>query len=213
MVFIFAETHRIISRNMASEISRVYNIQLNEKKLLWGSVSPDLYPKYKFHRHYVDESLNFIVGEIISLIFMSRFVVFDDRFDHITNKYFSRKLGIITHYLSDFVCLPHYERWTFSEAMMKHINYESKLNEYAVQHDFKKLGFESLEIRTENGFIKLKSMITDYINQIIEEYAKKQAFENDMNFALELNCKISFFIFEAIHLYNFERSLQKQFVF
>ena len=36
------------------------------------------------------------------------------------------------------MCLPHALRWTFSENMIKHIKYESQLNDMAPKHDFKK---------------------------------------------------------------------------
>ena len=139
MFKIFADTHKIIANNIYENINDIYDIKLDKNKLLWGSVAPDILPKFRLHRHYKDESLNYVVNEIIKLIFISRYIEFNSIIDPISMKVLSRKIGIISHYLSDFVCLPHAERWTFTTSMFKHINYESKLNDYAPYHDFKKI--------------------------------------------------------------------------
>ena len=78
--------------------------------MLWGSIAPDILPKYKFIRHYKDESIDYVVREIVKVIFMSRYVDFNKNIDAITMKVLSKKIGIISHYLTDFVCVPHSKR-------------------------------------------------------------------------------------------------------
>ncbi|NMB26855.1 MAG: zinc dependent phospholipase C family protein, partial [Tissierellia bacterium] len=180
-------------------------IELDKDKLLWGSIAPDILPQYKFRRHYQKESLNYVVNEIVKLIFISRYIEFSSRIDPIAIRVLSKKIGIISHYLSDFVCLPHAERWTFTSSMLKHINYESKLNDYSPHHDFKKnvITVDDIDI-FQNRIIKLCPMIKQYIQDVIEEYSIKTDFKNDLDFALSLNLKISYFIIDTINAYTEE---------
>jgi hypothetical protein len=208
----FADTHKIIVTNMYENINDIYNIELNKDSLLWGSVLPDILPRYKFHRHYEKESLDYIVNEIVKLIFISRFLEFDSKTDPIKIKLLSKKIGIISHYLSDFVCQPHAERWTFTTSMFKHIDYEAKLNEYAHGHDFKKniIEIEDIDI-FQNRIIKLKPMVKEYIENVIIEYSREKSFISDLDYALSLNLKISYFIIDTISVYS--KKVSRDFAF
>jgi hypothetical protein len=202
---IFGDTHKIIGNNIHENIYDIYGIKLDKDKLLWGSVAPDILPQFKLHRHYKKESLNYIVNEIIKLIFICRYIEFNSRIDPLAMKILSKKIGIISHYLSDFVCLPHAERWTFTSSMFKHINYESKLNDYSPYHDFKKnvITVDDIDIFQER-VIKLKPIIKKYIEDVIEEYSLKTGYDNDLNFALSLNLKVSYFIIDTVKAYTEE---------
>jgi hypothetical protein len=202
---IFKDTHQIIAKNIHKNIYDIYGIELDEKKLLWGSISPDILPKYKLHRHYKKESLDFVVNEIVKLIFICRLCDFNGVVDPIILKILSYTLGVISHYLSDFVCLPHAERWTFKSNMVKHINYESKLNEYALYYDFKKnvITVGEIDIFGER-VVKLKPLIKQFIEDVIDEYSKKTGYKHDLNYALSLSLKVSYFIIDTAKAYNHE---------
>lgn len=205
MFKIFADTHKIIGNNICDSVYDVYNIELNRDKLLWWSVAPDILPQFRIRRHYQKESLNFVVNEIIKLIFISRFIEFNSKVDPLTVNILSKRIGIISHYLSDFVCLPHAERWTFTNNMIRHLNYESRLNEVSTNHKFKKnvISADDIDIFQER-IIRLKSMVRNYIKDVIEEYSLKIGYENDLNFALSLNLKISYFIIDTVKAYTEE---------
>lgn len=202
MFKIFSETHKIIASNIYENIYNVYNIGLNKEALLWGAIAPDILPQYKLKRHYKRESLNYVVGEIVKLIYISRFLELSSDIDPIKNKIISKKIGIISHYLSDFVCLPHAERWTFPNSMIKHINYESRLNGYSIYHEFEKnvIIVEDINI-FQNKTIRLKPLIKKYIEDVIGEYSKKTSYKNDLDFALSLSLKISYFIIDTVQIY------------
>ena len=199
----FAETHKIIASHVYDNIFNTYGVKLDREKLLWGSIAPDILPQFKFHRHYKKESLNYIVNEIVKLIFISRYLEFNNKIDSITMAFVSKKLGIISHYLSDFVCLPHAQRWTFADSMFKHLSYESKLNEYSPKHEFRKnvISVDDIDI-FQDKYIKLRSLIKEYIEEVVEEYSSKESFENDMNYSLSLNLKMTYFIIDTINAYN-----------
>lgn len=132
--------------------------------------------------------------------------------DSLSLKLLSRKIGIISHYLTDFVCVPHAKRWTFIGSMKKHIKYEKSLNNYAGSHEFKENIIDSDDIDLyDNASIELRVQIKSYIESVIEEYSIKSSFENDLNFASEFNTKISYFILDTINAYSEE--MQRQFVF
>lgn len=199
----FGDTHKLIASNIYENTYEIYGIKLNIEKLLWGSVAPDILPQLKFHRHYQKESLNYVVNEIVKLIFISRYFDLRSKDDPITMKYISKKIGIISHYLSDYVCLPHVERWTFTNSMFKHISYESKLNEYSKSFKFNKnvILVEDIDIFQEKT-VNLKKIIKSYIEEVIEQYSFSKGFESDLNFAISLNIKMTYFIIDTITVYS-----------
>src|SRR5699024_5732448 len=71
---IFPETHKIIAKNIYDEIYENYNIKLSKNRLLWGSVSPDILPKYKIYKHYKDDNENIVINEIISIIYIVKVI-------------------------------------------------------------------------------------------------------------------------------------------
>lgn len=215
---IFAETHKIMSVELGKRIFQNSEVELNINKLQWGSIIPDFYPKYRLIRHYSDESLDFIVNEIVSLIYMSRYINFERGMDKLTNKYFSTKLGIISHYLSDYFCLPHFDRWTFGSSMRKHVKYEKDLAKLALDYEFKKGVINASDINvmdmgTEK--VDLKKSVKEYIETVLTEYSQNKGYESDLNYAVDLSSKIACFVIETANClyYIREKSLEKVFVF
>lgn len=213
MVIIFPETHKIIAKNIYDEIYENYNIKLSKNRLLWGSVSPDILPKYKIYKHYKDDNENMVINEIISLIYIVK--VFD--LYHLTRfqkAILSNKLGVISHFLCDYVTLPHKEKWTFNDSFNKHVIYEKELNELAKNHDFKSniISVDKINIY-EYETIMLKSIVKEYIDNVIVEYSKTQSYERDLDFGLSLSLNITQFILETALELNRNRSIEYSFVF
>lgn len=208
MFDIFADSHKVIATKVYDNVLDSYGLKLDKNKLLWGSICPDILPQFRFIRHYQEESLNYIAKEIMKVVFISRFIEFNKTLDPITMKILSKKVGIISHYLSDYVCLPHANRWTFTEGrevMIKHIKYESKLNNYTTTHDFKNdlITIDDIDIYDTEPE-ELKNRIKEYINEVVEEYSLKVGYENDLDFAVSLNIKITSFILDTIKAYSEE---------
>lgn len=205
MFEIFAETHKIIAKNIYDNIYDKYDLKLDKNKLEWGSIAPDILPHFKLIRHYKDESLNFISKEIMRVIFINRFLDFNYSLDSITVKILSRKIGIISHYLSDYVCLPHASRWTFFGNMKKHVSYEKKLDSISPKHDFKanKISIKNLDIYDIEQK-DLQNKIKDYINDVVSEYSLKEDYQIDLDFSVSLNVNITSFILDTIDAYSEE---------
>ncbi|TJX16120.1 hypothetical protein E9840_00065 [Tissierella creatinini] len=200
---IFAESHKIVASNIYDNVLNIYGLKLDKEKLLWGSIAPDFLPQYKLIRHYQDESINYISKEIVKIIFISRYLEFNKILDPLAINLLSKKIGVISHYLSDYVCLPHARRWTFSDSMMKHIKYESALNNYAINHTFKKnvITVDNIGIFDDES-TSLKVKIKEFIEKVVEEYSLKTSLKHDLDFALSLNLKITYFILDSIKVYS-----------
>ena len=195
-------------------IKEKYNVNLNLDKMLWGSIAPDVLPYYKTKRHYFDESGDYIAREISKLIYFSRYSYSEGNESKLFINYMSKKLGIIMHYLCDFVCYPHAYRMTFIENLRKHVKYEQDLALYARDNKFLEESFRAVisceDINFfENFDIKLEKKVKAYLIKVIEEYKdSNHSFDNDLNFALNLSTNISILVIESILEYNGEFDIQ-----
>ena len=214
MFKILPDTHKIVAKIVHDRIKEKYNVNLNLDKMLWGSIAPDILPYYKTKRHYFDESGDFIAREISKLIYFSRYSYSEGNESKLFINYMSKKLGIIMHYLCDFVCYPHAYRMTFMENLRKHVRYEQDLALYARENKFSEENFRNVisceDINFfENSDIKLEKKVKAYLIKVIEEYKdSNHSFDNDLNFALNLSTNISILVIESILEYNGEFDIQ-----
>lgn len=207
MFKIQTQTHKLVSTELYEHVKEKYDIELNYDKLIWGSIAPDILPKYKLYRHYYDNSIDYIVLKIAKIIFLNRFLDFNNC-NYLSIKLFSRELGIISHYLSDFTCRAHADRWEMPKSLVKHVKYEKDLNDYAKDHEFTdnviKAG--SLEIDYDNIFVEIPK-IKNFISQVIDEYLEEKSYGRDLDYALNLNKVVFEYVIESILAYNTEGSL------
>ena len=214
MFKILPDTHKIVAKIVHDRVKEKYNVNLNLEKMLWGSIAPDVLPYYKMKRHYFDESGDFIAREISKLIYFSRYSYSEGNESKLFINYMSKKLGIIMHYLCDFVCYPHAYRMTFIENLRKHVKYEQDLALYARENKFLEESFRDVisceDINFfENSDIKLEKKVKAYLINVIEEYKNSNhSFDNDLNFALNLSTNISILVIESILEYNGEFDIQ-----
>lgn len=214
MFKILPDTHKIVAKIVHDRIKEKYNVNLNLDKMLWGSIAPYVLPYYKTKRHYFDESGDYIAREISKLIYFSRYSYSEGNESKLFINYMSKKLGIIMHYLCDFVCYPHAYRMTFIENLRKHVKYEQDLALYARENKFLEESFRDVisceDINFfENSDIKLEKKVKAYLIKVIEEYKdSNHSFDNDLNFALNLSTNISILVIESILEYNGEFDIQ-----
>ncbi len=197
MLTIFPDTHKVISSRLYDHIEKEYDVQLDKDKFLWGSIAPDVLPQYKFRRHYLDESINFITTKIIKTIMLNKIVGSHTDGKYIISKYISKEMGIISHYLCDYVTQPHTQRWTLPGALVKHMKYEAILDEYVKNHDFNDRVIKARPLHIESdGQEVYFNKIKDYILQVVAEYSENSSFANDLDYAFSLNLVIMDFIVE-----------------
>lgn len=200
-----AQTHKLISQNLYEFVSDNYDIELNKKMLDWGSIAPDILPKYKLYRHYYDNSIDYIIYKIAKIIFLNRFLDFTTG-SYINLKAFSRDLGIISHYLADFTCRAHADRWEFPKSLVKHVKYEIELNEYSKSHEFSNIDieFEAFESGAGSSLEELVT-IKKNIEKVVLDYLEKEpSFQTDLDYALGLNKAVYEFIIESILNYSYK---------
>jgi hypothetical protein len=87
--------------------------------------------------------------------------------------------------------------------MIKHVRYESRLNEFASKHSFRKnvINVDDLNLSDES-LLNLRIAIKNYIMDVVDEYSLKTGMKNDLDFALSLNLKVTYFILDAIQEYS-----------
>lgn len=207
MYTILTETHKLIGTKVYEHINNSYGIELNYDKLVWGSIAPDILPKYKLYRHYYENSIDYIILRIAKLIIINRFLDFTNC-NYIDLKSFSRDIGIISHYLSDFTCLAHADRWTFLKSLIKHVKYENELNEYSKNHVFEMGVIKTEDIEIDENLFNMLPKIKHYVESVVNEYLEDESFDRDLNYALNINFKIFEFIIESILVYNGNLELQ-----
>lgn len=206
------ETHRSVAGAVFHHMETETGIILDKKRLLRGSIAPDLYPKYKFIPHYFSESIDYIVDQIITLVpFMSK-IVYDSAWNGLLSGPISYKLGVICHYLSDYMTHPHARRIRFTSAkdIREHVRYENALNQYAKSHPLDPDMASNMAMGSfQGGLQDLKVYVKTQILRFIDQYLQKEiSFENDYSDAFILNVFVFQTVCEAAFAYGRQTQLQ-----
>ncbi|OOM79716.1 zinc dependent phospholipase C family protein [Clostridium sp. BL-8] len=164
-------THKVMAENIIKYANTKSIYLINNKRFIWGCVKPDCVPKYKFMKHYFDESIDMVVEKII---YLSGLTLEDIYYDMSIGK-FSEELGVICHFLCDFFCAPHYYRWEFksTSAVRQHMAYENKLAKLA--KNFKHARIINTNIDPSN--------MKEFILQLQKQYDGIIDYKNDLTFS------------------------------
>ena len=162
-------THLTISNALIENLDSSKSFFISEKNFIYGNIKPDMTSKYVLHKHYLKESFDMIIGKIKSLCKLS--LDFIEKYFSISK--FSQELGVICHFLCDFFCVPHSQRWEFSNSFKKHVIYEKDLQSIAKDTNFKTLEKASIH----------HIGVEEFFNKLYKEYVKKEDFENDLFFS------------------------------
>ena len=154
-------THLTISNALIENLDSSKSFFISEKNFIYGNIKPDMTSKYVLHKHYLKESFDMIIGKIKSLCKLS--LDFIEKYFSISK--FSQELGVICHFLCDFFCVPHSQRWEFSHSFKKHVIYEK---EY-FQSIAKDTNFKTLE-KTSIHHIGVE----EFFNKLYKEYVQKK---------------------------------------
>lgn len=121
------KTHRIFGKIIYEYLADNYGIVLNRSGFILGNISPDLTFSFVVYPHEREHASGLVKRRIANLIVKDSFNVFDDSF------LFSQTLGSLCHYISDFFCEAHTERWNGS--LKEHILCERELYYYTRFHE------------------------------------------------------------------------------
>lgn len=146
----------------------IESVQSNElvkhrKAFLIGSILPDCIPSFITRRHTVEETFDIFKEELTKII---------EDYDWsqgITSE-FSRRLGIITHYLADYFTFPHNK--TYTGTMREHINYEIKLMKYLKGFLHSKEVEKVRKHAISDIYYDTVDSICEFIKEVHDEYLK-----------------------------------------
>ncbi|KDR96028.1 Zinc dependent phospholipase C [Peptoclostridium litorale DSM 5388] len=191
-----AQTHKIIGSHLHDNIEKKTGIKLNRNLLIYGSIKPDIWPTLAVKKHYKDKSFGFVIDEIESLMALG---LHDNP---ISINRFSVKLGIITHFLSDFFCLPHHDRDYFHDKLKEHLTYEKRLHD-----SFKAFsGLKNVNMPYMDGISRQN--IIKFIEELHLEYKDNPAgYINDVRGSINVSSAIGILVSE--HSVVTSKSLQK----
>ena len=176
-------THKLVANILYDNIDDNKKFLISKNRFIWGTIKPDCASKYKFTKHYFDESSDMILEMIEDLANMTP----DEVIQNGTGK-FSAELGVICHFLCDYYCIPHAQRWEFKNSMRQHVNYERELAKIAKHYYVSLMRLDRLEVKD----------IREFIDKTQEMYRKKESFLNDLNFAYYICNSIVHMILKTI---------------
>ncbi|MDS0528419.1 zinc dependent phospholipase C family protein [Clostridium sp. SHJSY1] len=159
-------THKILANNILNQTSMDKLNFIDKKKFIWGNIKPDYVSKYKLKKHFYDESIDMIFKKIY---FLSNLTSQEIYYNYGVKK-FSAELGVVCHFLCDFFCFAHSERWRLKSDLKKHVTYEQKLAKMAKDFYFSELIDENLSIEDVEDFVKYN----------VREYGKAEGYEKDL---------------------------------
>lgn len=162
-------SHFLIAKSLLNNIDNNKLFFINEKHFIYGNLKPDAVPQYVFKKHYLNESFDTIAQKINYLCSLT----IDSLSRYFSVSKFSQELGVICHFLCDFFCVPHSERWEFKHSMKKHMSYEKELSIVAKNSN---LSIYKGDVITNNSF-------KDFFDILYTEYKSKLDYENDLFFS------------------------------
>lgn len=176
-------THFLISEHLYKSLEK-QGIKLSKTSLAIGSLVPDFSPKYKICSHYITSSFDFLLNTILEL-----------NRDFYNNKLslngFSYKLGIITHYVSDFFCTAH------NDAHLKKNIYDHFIYEKDLHIFFKNPNPPTTDIINLPEYFD-RNYVGDFLNLLLSYYIKDSnvsSYEKDVYHTLKATHQFSKYIF------------------
>ena len=161
--------HFLIANSILENIDNNKSFFISEKNFIYGNIKPDISSKYVFLKHYRTESLDMITFKVNYLCNLN----LDSLSKYFSLSKFNQELGVICHFLCDFFCVPHSQRWEFKHSMKKHMLYERELSAVAKELDLSKF----------KGDIITHDSFEEFFYALYKEYISKLDYKNDLLFS------------------------------
>lgn len=179
-----SESHQLVAKAAHETLSRELGVKLDLKKLQKGSTIPDFHLFWRCFSHRKEHLLLDVLYQInhVSKLIRQKAPI----------SYISYKLGIISHFLSDFFTAAH-NFYTKSE-LPRHIRYEKELGDYIAKHV---PNICQSCISYKNSYTAKTFDVAKYLEDLHAEYSRQeQSFETDMNYALDAFTTVLLFLFD-----------------
>ncbi|MGL5616466.1 MAG: zinc dependent phospholipase C family protein [Sarcina sp.] len=177
-------THILLAQHIYENLDLQEKEIINYNSFIYGNIKPDMVSTYKLKKHYMDESLDMIIRKIINLSLLTKSDI--DKWISISK--FSQEIGVICHFLCDFFCVPHSERWEFKHSMNRHMKYERELATAA----------KDVLLPKKRTNIFGKYDVKYFIIKAHEIYVKESSYENDIIFASYMCNSIVDYIIKSV---------------
>jgi hypothetical protein len=177
------KSHIIISKSLLENTDSNKQFFLDSKNFIYGNIKPDIVSKYKLKKHYLDESYDMVRRKIGFLSSLNL-----DNIDHYyTKASLSQEIGVVCHFLTDFFCLAHSERWEFKHSMKIHIQYERNLTKVAKDY------------KIVNDRQQYLDEFDEFFDKMYSEYKSNGKFEeNDLKYSTYVCNTVTNYILESI---------------
>jgi hypothetical protein len=113
--------HVFLGKYLCAYVKEEAGIMLDRESFLFGCVLPDLCLNFLIKPHVVENYSACLQGRIQNLLSIKQSSV-------LFGKDYSKNLGIICHYYTDFFCFPH--RRDYAGDIVSHVQYEKDLYRY-----------------------------------------------------------------------------------
>ncbi|MCC5909325.1 MAG: zinc dependent phospholipase C family protein [Clostridiaceae bacterium] len=179
------QSHVIIAEHLHQSIKEILNVELHKGSLIYGSIKPDIPLNLAGIRHFKPQSFDFIGNEIHQL---SQYPLIDNK-EYI--KWLSKEIGIVTHFIADYFCVPHNDRKTYKNHFVDHILYEKNLhNQYKTYNN---------KIEITKGFFNVENNTCDTIKKVIDELhhlysLRGESLINDLKTSIKASSIVGLFI-------------------
>lgn len=151
-------------------------------------MKPDISPGLAIRKHYKAETFEFVIDKIVALMKLSPVLFLDKK----QKKIIECEIGVVCHFLSDFFCVPHNQRWEFKTMMIPHVQYERILHTKV-----KNISVISTIVMPKiNG--RTKQDITDFLETLLSEYESQKDYRRDLDYSVNVCTKITALILETI---------------
>ena len=177
------KTHIIISKSLLDNIDDNKQFFLNNKSFIYGNIKPDIFSKYKLQKHYLDESYDMVRSKIEYLSNLD----LETLEKYYTKNEFSQEMGVVCHFLADFFCVAHSERWEFKHSLKIHVKYENGLTKVAKDYNLK------------NDRRQYVDDVDSFFEKLYREYKNNGNFEeNDLKYAAYICNTVTNYVLERI---------------
>lgn len=185
------QTHKIIADIIYEDVYKDHQIKLNKTQLIYGSIKPDIYSGFPKLKHFKPQSFSVICNDISALSSSQT----EDNPRAISK--LSQQIGVVTHYVSDYFCVPHNDRATYHHHIINHIQYENQLHRIYKESDLNKrkvandqwLDFSNVDI------------VMNYLDELHDAYSNRsESLLNDFNSSFQASRAVATIIVQQAFL-------------
>jgi len=184
------QTHKLIADIIYDDVYMEHNVQLNKTQLVFGSIEPDIYSGLPKLKHFKPQSFSVICNDISTLASSQT------ENNRAAIARLSRKIGVVTHYVADYFCVPHNDRSTYQHHIINHIQYENQLHLMYKDSDLKRKAATDQWL----DFSDIQKVMK-YLDELHSAYSNRsESLLNDLNGSLQASRAVATMIAQQAFL-------------